>query len=752
MNFVKIISSAVLFLLAFASPSLRAQELFIFDDNAKCTFDSHRINRLIKNDSLYQATTLLNEALTFTKKNSFTKFEAKTYNHLGMVFSEMGNNQTAENYYNKALNIYDSINNFRGKDHVLYNLTNSYLQDTSNDKFEKTYNKAIKSSIALDSELYFLNLENKIKRYYYNNENDSLLAYSNFALRKLEEHDFNNINFSRDFKISNLKSRQKQIYQYHKAIALIKLDKFDSGFNLLLSIDPNEFEKAVSLNKNPNRQLATFNYYKFRYFNEIRQQSDSAVAYLLKSDTYKYRALRNYENNTRKNGDLIYKVIQTEEKLRTAKEILKKDEKLSHSFIISTIIFSALLLVVIVFCIYYYRNKKSIEQINLNLTKSNKKLIQQDKERLEFFSILSHELRTPIYGISGLATLIEQERDEAKKQSYLSSLISSSNYISILIDNVLQATKLKFEKKTLRLKPTKMEDIVKGVLSTVKVAAENKGLELISNIESSDADEYIMADKVAFSQILINLAYNAIRYTKDGHISIIITTKERRKNSIDLLFEVKDTGIGIKDEHRQTVFNAFENRLFLQKNSSGSGLGLYIVKTLLKSHNADIDFASQPNVGSNFFFTVTFDLCEKPKISSPSKDSEKIIDHHVLIVDDNKINLLITKKNVEKISGYSCETASSGRQALSMIKKQDYDLVLMDINMPDMDGFECTKHIRLFNPDVPILALTALNSSEILKKATLCGINQIITKPYIFENFRAVIKQYSRVMIIADQH
>ena len=355
MSFKKFLSTALFVLLTFASLSLSAQELFIFDENAKCTFDGQRINRLIKNDSLYEATTLLNEALTFTKKYGFKKFEAKAYNHLGLVFSEMGHHKTAENYYYKAFNIYDSIKNFRGRDHVLYNLTSTYLENTEDKKFEKIYRKAIASSIALGSELYFLNLENQIKRYYYSNKNDSLLAYSNFALKKLNEYNFDNINFSRDFRISNLKNKQKQIYQYHKAIALIKLDKFEEGFKLLMSIDSNEFESAVSSKKNFNRQLATFNYYKFRFFNEMLQQSDSAVAYLLKSDTYKYQALRNYENNVVKNGDLIYKIIQTEEKLKSATEIMEKDEKLSNSFIASSIISFILLFVVIVFCVYYYR-------------------------------------------------------------------------------------------------------------------------------------------------------------------------------------------------------------------------------------------------------------------------------------------------------------------------------------------------------------------------------------------------------------
>ncbi|MEM6515996.1 MAG: response regulator [Bacteroidota bacterium] len=728
-----------------------AQELFIFDESANCTFDSHRIHKLIKNDSLYKATSLLNDALEFTRNNGFVKFEAKTYNHLGMVFSEMGHNQSAENYYSKALKIYDSINDSRGRDHVLCNLNYSHLLNRDDTKFDSTYSQAIESSKALNSELYFLNLEHKIKYHYFSNNDLDLLALTNFALEELSSTDFSKLNFSRDFIIEDLKSKQEQIYNYYKAIALIRLEKFDEGYKLLFSIDDQKFEKAIELDKYTYRQLCTLNYYKYRYFNEIDKQPDSAIAYLLKSDTYKYQALRNYERNNGQNGDLIYKIIQTQEKLKSTNELMEKDEKISNSFLVSTIISSVLLFMVIVFCIYYYRTRVDIQTINDDLKESNKKLLKQDKERLEFFSVLSHELRTPIYGINGLATLIEQEKNEEKKASYLSSLIASSNYISILIDNVLQATRLKFERKVLRLKPTKIEYIVKDVLSTVKIAAENKGLKLISNIEESDINEYVMVDKVAFSQILINLAFNAIRYTKEGYVSINVKTKKRRENDIDLFFEVKDTGIGIKNEHRETVFNAFENRLFLQKNSSGSGLGLYIVKTLLKSHDSDIDFVSEPNVGSNFYFTVRFDLCENPanKIKAPNK--AKIIEHHVLIVDDNKINLLITKKNVEKIPGYTCETASNGRQALSMVKEKDYDLVLMDINMPDMDGFEVTRHIRMFNKDVPIIALTALNSSEIEKKASHVGINQIITKPYIFENFQGIIRQYSRVLVPAEE-
>lgn len=370
--------------------------------------------------------------------------------------------------------------------------------------------------------------------------------------------------------------------------------------------------------------------------------------------------------------------------------------------------------------------------------------MQIDKERLEFFSVLSHELRTPIYGISGLASLIEQEKDKHKKNSYLKALISSSNYISVLIDNVLQATKLKFDKNELRLKPEKISSIVTNITDTVKATAENKGLKIISKIEKSHADEYVLADRVALSQILINLVYNSIRYTKEGFIAIEVRESKRTRDQVTLFFEVRDSGIGIKAENRHIVFNAFENKSFLNKNSNGTGLGLYIVKTLLESHNSDIDFSSIPDEGSIFFFSITFDLCAAPVVNAqlPVFNTSS----NVLIVDDNKINLLITQKNIEKIPGYRCETASNGEEAISMLKYKHFDLILMDINMPEMDGYDVTKHIRTFNAHIPIIALTAMNSAEILNKAEQSGMNFVLNKPYNFEVFKTTIQNHTQIL------
>lgn len=718
------------------------------DENYEhCSFSSKNLDRLIKNDSLYEATRLLNEALAIAKKFDLKDSEAKTYYNLANVLAEMGNYKNAENYYYRSFSIYDSINSNKGKDLVLSGLTATYANGKYYEKFDSIYPIAQELSIKLNSELQFVNLENKIKKHYYNLENDSLLNITNYAISKLEATNFDRLNFSKNYRSSIDKNQLKTYYKYHHAIAKIKIENFEKkGYDLFLKINENDLKKAFSNESDNFRQLASFNYYKFLYFKDLERNLDSAVHYLLKSDTYKYDAIKSYEEKNKKHGELISKIFTTEQQLKQTQKTRINQAQISKAFLTSTIIVSCILLVALITFYFYFKARKNITTINSQLKATNNKLLAIDKERLEFFSVLSHELRTPIYGISGLATLIKQEDDIKKKQSYLDSLISSSNYISILIDNVLQATKLRFEDKCLRLKPDKINNLIKNVTSTVEIAAENKGLKFYTEIEESHEDEHILIDKVAFSQILINLAYNGIRYTKEGHVTISVKEKSRTKDDVTLLFEIKDTGIGIDESHRSIVFNAFENKTFLDQNSRGSGLGLYIVKTLLKSHNTDIDFTSIKGIGSTFFFDATFKTLKNHTEDVNTHIPQENKDAHVLVVDDNKINLLITKKNIERIEGHSCETTSNGRQSISIVKENNYDLILMDINMPDMDGFEVTKHIRMFNPDIPIIALTALNSSEIEEKAQKAGINQVITKPYNFEDFKQIILSYANVM------
>ena len=699
-----------------------------------------KLNQLISADSIYEATLLLHEEITYAKANNLPLSLAKANEKLGHIFSGIESYETAELHYVRAINLFDSLRKPDQIDHILTHIARNYVDAKNYKKFDSIIPIVLNYSKQRNSITAFHNLGSKIiKAYSVKNYKDAK-AFSDEALIKLDTYAFN------PGKDRDEKQKLRMSFLYYKALSMINLNQLDEGYKLLLKIDPDQLSDKVQHNRVPLSQIATLHYYKFKYFNERTKHIDSANNHLWKADSLKYIVIKQFHNKLAKNGDLIYKIINTENQLQIANSKRKQDKALSHFFLMAVIILTLMLIALACFFYYYYTNRNRMNKMNLKLKDSNRQLKLIDKERLEFFSILSHELRTPIYGISGLATLIEQEQSAEKRKGYLNTLISSSNYISVLINNVLQISSLKFENKSLHLKPTNILQLTNKISSSIKISAHQKGLELYTNIKINNSNELLLVDNVVLSQILINLCYNAIRYTSKGYVSLNITEQHRTETHVNLFFEIKDSGIGIQNKHKDIIFNAFENKSFLEKNSSGSGLGLYIVKTLLKSYNAEIKFVSKTNEGSTFYFDIDFEISKAPRKQDQRTDHFENIPSKILVVDDNTINLMITKKNIERLLGYFCETTTHGSEAICLVKEKDFDLVLMDINMPDMDGYEATKHIRLFNPDIPILALTALNSAEVQHKAKACGMNYVITKPYEFEEFKSTILKYRNVL------
>lgn len=694
-------------------------------------------NSLVENDTLYKASLLINKSIKRAKAHNNQELLADNYYALGNIFTQMGSHNIANTNYYNAFAIYDKNNKLEKKDFVLTHIAISYLYSKDFKKFDSIIPIALAHSKAQNSVNILTNLELLVVKNYYIFNSEESIRCANEALKIL-----NTPNYVYDNPEDNLSiSRLKAVFNYYKGIALTKLSDSTEGFDLLFTIDEDLLYNRINIKEKPKNELATLNYYKYLYYKKSKKDLDLANKYLLISDTYKYYAIRDLEVKAATNGDLIAKVINTQNQLDVTTELIDKDKIINKSYLIALIVSGLLLLLLGGFLFHYYTNRIKIKFINSKLKASNKKLLEIDKERLEFFSILSHELRTPIYGISGLANVIKQETSKDKKDFYLNALLSSSNYISLLIDNILQASKLKFEKKTLQLDPNKLSEVITSITNTINLSATNKGLQLKSTTNITGND-HILMDKVLFSQILINLAYNAIRYTKEGTISIHANEVGRTEKDLTILFEITDTGIGIEEKHRELVFNAFENKTFLKNNSSGSGLGLYIVKTLLKSHDSDINFTSKPGEGSTFYFTITFQLSEAEKENHLSLLLNQSKTHKILVVDDNKINLLVTQKNVEKIPSCVCEITNNGYDAIKRLQENHYDLVLMDINMPEIDGYGTTKRIRAFNKTIPILALTALNSNDTNEKVKSSDMNYIITKPYDFNEFQEIISSF----------
>lgn len=736
-------SALVFFFIFFGSTYAFAQTEYKLNSKSDLTYKD--IDSLIKSDNMLAAIEFLNHAIVYNKEKNNQENLANKYNALGIVFSQMSNYKNAEIYFLKAYSIYDSLQRNKKTTYVLSNLTKIYILDKNYTKFDSIYPIVNNISKKNSCETQLINLECLLTKNYYLFQNKELKSNTEKAFSLLDISYANTLEDARGYIIPNNRIRLTYLYKFYDALALIKLGFTEEGHKYLFAIKEDSFKQAIALDNAYNNKLATYNFYKYLYYFEAEKQLDSACKYLLKSDTYKYDALMKSQKEASINGDLIQKVINNEESLKRINEVSKRDKLVSEILTLSTIAFGVLVIILGIFSVVIYRNRKKIKKFNNELQKKNKELLKVDKERLELFSIISHELRTPIYGIKGLIDLIQKEPEKNKQAEYLSALRTSSSYISMLIDNMLQLTKLKFETKKLFFEPVNITQLAEEVYNTVKVLAMEKGLMLKLKNTLQDKSLYVLADRVVLVQVLINLMYNAIKYTSEGYVELAIKQIEEQENNIDICFEIKDTGIGIKKEHQKIIFNAFKNKSFLNENSNGSGLGLYIVKTLLGSHGAEIKFTSEVNKGSVFFFTLQLKKCV---FNHQTYDDGGMINkekkHKILIVDDNKINLMITQKSIEKIKGYKCQTVSNGFDAISILQEENFDLVLMDINMPQMNGYQTTTHIRKFNKELPIIALTALGSGETITRALESGMNTVITKPYQFDMLKNTILKFTK--------
>ena len=244
----------------------------------------------------------------------------------------------------------------------------------------------------------------------------------------------------------------------------------------------------------------------------------------------------------------------------------------------------------------------------------------------------------------------------------------------------------------------------------------------------------------------MNLIGNACKFTEDGDIYIIAETIATTNTNTTIKFYVKDTGIGIPNNKLESIFDEFSQADSIDYKYQGTGLGLPIVKKLLAMSDSEIQVESDPGKGSLFSFSLTFEITEQieKKKDISLMDTTTLSGKKILIVEDNRINQMVTKKILQK-SNTICSIAENGEEAVRMVKEFDYDLILMDINMPKKNGMEATKEIRTFNTNIPILALTAVEVEEMRQQIYKSGMNDIIVKPYDINKFtQTLLKNLSQ--------
>lgn len=605
---------------------------------------------------------------------------------------------------------------------------------------------------------------------------DVKMKYTRKALKLLEKYgepkDLIDVNFNISKLFRDRKQWDSSIYYSKAAIKAINASQVDKNrkkylyLNLLdVYVDKKEYRKAhevidtldqivKTLDKNEFR-FFTYLFYKkkLNYYNEIGDYKKASSLYLSTFEVMD--SLRNLETK------IMEKAMKSMNELTKEREEIKRiavENELKKAIIRKnriTIVLITILLIILSFSLlYFYQNSKKVTNINNILQKKNndltimkKRLEDAIKSKTNFMNVMTHELFTPINGITILAHNLKKEHSEVERNKNIELLELSNDYLHRLVKNIIDIKSIENSKNLkLKLESVNIRHFIDNICDTADIFFKNS-----TNTISHDLDPniptYLKMDTSIISHILINLLNNANKFTSKGKIHFKICLEKEEDTRVRILFSVSDTGIGIEKEHLRHIFDKFRHGSEKIKNTyGGSGNGLYVVKHFLTLYNSHINVKTSEKKGSTFYFSIWI---EKVREKS-SKNTEKInktTPNRILLVDDNKLNLLVTRKLLESKSNNICDTAESGYEAIEMLKSKQYDVIFMDILMPGMNGFETTNKIKEQNITTPVIALTAIEKNENKKEFSKTAFAAVVHKPFhpddLFNLIKTVTKKTS---------
>ncbi len=375
---------------------------------------------------------------------------------------------------------------------------------------------------------------------------------------------------------------------------------------------------------------------------------------------------------------------------------------------------------------------------NADLRKEKEVIERSANMKEQFLANMSHEIRTPINGISGLTHLLLKTELETKQMEYVRGIRSSSDHLLALINDILDFSKIEAGKITFESVNFRLRDHLEQMLMPLRVKASERGNELLLDVGDL-VPEHLVGDPIRLRQILLNLLSNSVKFTENGKVILTIKQIEANKDAAVLSFCVRDTGIGIPANKLEAIFSSFTQvAQDLNKMAEGTGLGLAITKQLVDLQGGTIRVKSEQGIGTEFAVTLKFRSMVKTKEEKAQEDDFEIVDigrKRILLVEDKKLNQLVANEMLVKWWGnITVDIAEDGQIAVQKFAKHNYDLVLMDVQMPVMDGYQATRTIRnQFRPpesEVPILAMTAYATTGEAEKCLDAGMNDYISKPF----------------------
>ena len=693
-------------------------------------------------------------------------------------YSSLSNTNIKDNNYKDAL--------FHTRKAILYAEKNKNIQDQASQHFTlgKLYYDLKKYDDAIESLLKSSNLYATLKP-----SSNQANIYYYIGLCYMAEHDFENAALHFD--------KAKSIYTKLKIPDIAELLTLQEG---LMYKSQNKLDLALSVFKTiiakPDHPILADTkaeaLYQMGSLEALKNRNNLALSYLnkaldLNSKTENLEQKSNillalstlHEKTLDKNNAYSYlkQHLNLKERIEILndkrldiddytkfreserlKEIIQADnknkelQKASRFSKLISILAIALISILSLLSLSLYKNNIIRNQSNLLLQEKNKELEiaknkaeKASKARAEFLSTVSHELRTPLNAINGITHLLLQENPRETQMDYLTSLKFSGDYLTKFINEILEINKIESHKVQIKHSSFNLKKLLKNIQNSLKELALVNDNRFIFEIDPAIPD-YLNGDITKLSQIILNLINNALKFTKSGVVTVIAKLDSKTDKKATIHFEITDTGIGIPEDKLHSVFDSFsQGSIEVNRKYGGTGLGLTIVKKLTKILGGQIKLKSTVGKGSTFSFHLLFEISTqlsrietKPKADD---DQAKLLNKKILLVEDNKINQMISKKMLER-KGITCITIDCGEEAIEAARNNKFDLILMDVHLPGMNGTVATQEIRLFDTVTPIIALTAISLDENRDMLLSFGMNDVITKPFIPEEFYTVIAEY----------
>ena len=419
--------------------------------------------------------------------------------------------------------------------------------------------------------------------------------------------------------------------------------------------------------------------------------------------------------------------------------ITKMDPTLAATYIYPISIFTTAVLVTYQLIFFSLINARFYS----NIQDEREDAIEASNAKSQFLSMMSHEIRTPMNAIIGLSHILGDTNPRPDQEENIEALNYSGKILLNLLNNVLDYSKMETNGIALDPVSTNIMTAVKQIKKIHEPGCLGKGITF--KLQVDEKIPTLWLDIVRFNQVINNLVSNAIKFTKQGSVTLKITKQEDRNGHVRIRTEIIDTGIGITKEQQEKIWQPFAqasistNRLY-----GGTGLGLPIVKSIIEAMGSTVQIDSEEAQGSRFYFDLEVKTISDEKLHQDSgKKVRNLNGRRILLVEDNKINVMVGKQILEK-ANLVVDVAFDGLMAVNMVKENDYCAVLMDIQMPVMDGYTSSIEIRKFNTTLPILALSASVFLEVKSKIEQSGMNGFIFKPFNPEDL------YNRIEAVID--